>query len=145
MHSKPLHELGLISFLTITDKCCHGNFFVSWTPVMPWQHVFLFLRLKCLSRCSLHAKPLHGLVLISFSMMSGNECCHANTFFVSWIVSYFMGSLLSIPLHRLELISFSSKAGNTWQHFAMATLFLGLKSLFTVFFTLQPPAWIGAD
>ena len=96
------------------------------------QQFFLFLGLKSLSRCSLHSKPLHGLVRISFSMMPGNKCCHGNTFFVSSTFYIFMSSLFSITLHRLELISFR-------QHLATSVfMFLGLKNLSRVSLHSKP-------
>ena len=45
-----------------------------------WQHFFMFLGLKNRFLVSLHSKPLHGLELISFSMILDNRCCHGNTF-----------------------------------------------------------------
>ena len=111
LHSKPLHGLELISFLTITGS---NTFSVSWTykyfigsllsiPLhrlelisfsahlaisVAMATLFLFLGLKSLSQCSLHSKPLHGLVLISFSMMPGK------TFFLFLTYKYFYGFLV---------------------------------------------------
>ena len=87
----------------------------TWQQVLPWQHFFMFLGPKSFSRCSLHSRPLHELLLISFSMIPGNkccQCCHSNTFLFLGLINIFMGSLLSIPLHRLELISTSATPGN---------------------------------
>ena len=51
--SIPLHRLELISFS-------------SKIIFMPWQHFFMFLALKNLSRVSLHSKTLHRFQMISF-------------------------------------------------------------------------------
>ena len=75
----PLNRLELISFST------------HLATSVAMATLFLFLGLKSLSWCSLHSKPLHGLVLISFSLMPGNKCCHGNTFFLFLTYKYFYG------------------------------------------------------
>ena len=86
-----------------------------------WQHFIFFLDLYInIFVVSLHSKPLHGLELTSVSTISGNKCCHGNTFLLFiGLMNNFMGSLHSITLHRLELISVLAISGNTF------LLFLG--------------------
>ena len=102
---------------------------------LPWQHFFMFLGL---SLSSLHSKSLHGLEVISFSMIPGNKSCHGNTFFLFLrLMNLFMGSLLSIPLRRLELISFSSTPDNKCCH-GNTLCFLGLKIFLGVLYIPNP-------
>ena len=87
----------------------------------------MFIGLKSLSLCSLHSKPLHGLVLISFSLMHLLPVLPWQHFFLFLgLTNIFMGSLFSISLHRLELITFSAKPGNKCCH-GTFLCFLGLK------------------
>ena len=66
-----------ISFMvTLGNKCCYGTlFYVLWAQTSFW--VFF-----------LHSKPLHGLEVISFPMIS--FFLSGNTF-VSWTYKYFYG------------------------------------------------------
>ena len=74
-----------------------------WQQVLPWQHFLMFLALYCLLEGSWNSKPLHGLELVSFLMITGNKCAMATFFSVSWTYKYFMGSLLWIPRKTNQL------------------------------------------
>ena len=75
-HSKPLHDLELVSFSTI--------------QMLPRQHLFfLFLGLVNIFMGSLHSIPLHKLELISFLAIPGNS-----SFLLLGLINMFMGSLL---------------------------------------------------
>ena len=75
--------------------------------------------------------------MIAFLAISGNKCCHGNTFscFLGFSI-FWGGSLHSKPLHGLELISFLTITGNTF------FLFLGL---IYGLFAFPTPAQTGAD
>ena len=89
LHSKTLHGLELISFLTILgNKCCHGNTF--------------FLGLINIFMGSLLSISRHRLELISFLATPGNKCCHGNFGLKNLLFGFF-----SFQSHGLELISFS--------------------------------------
>ena len=55
--------------------------------------------------------PLENVQLISFSAKPGNQCCHGNTFSVSWIYKYFYGFF---AIHTLAGIGADYFFSNTW-------------------------------
>ena len=114
-HSKPLHGLDVISFMTLPgNKYCHGNtFFVSWAYINKhfcgffafqtlawvgadkffsdtWHPIllwqhFCFLDLLIFYGFILYPSTLHGLELIRFLAKPGIKCCHGSPFPLSWV------------------------------------------------------------